>query len=327
MILGLKKGQTNSGSFQKGEHRSKKTEFRPGETPHNKGVKASAELRAKNSAAQKKRFEKIKLTGPCIQCGSKTTYVRPDGRAEWYNSENGSVCKKCWTKDYESRTYQLPRLKIKLTGPCVRCGSETTTIEKSGYLHWHRGSEGTICRRCYNREHDGKIKSGLCVQCGIIETRGHWLNSVNGQICPACYKKNRKDLEFPGLCVQCGATKTKNSWCNTLKGRICRKCDSHNRTMRYKVETFTRYSPHKIECVICGFDDIDGLELDHIGGKGSIDRKKLGIDGGWRFYQKLKQLGYPPGFQILCATHNRIKQIREDDKNLPKNRSEAIELI
>ena len=59
MILGLKKGQTNSGSFQKGEHRSKKTEFRPGEIPHNKGVKTSPELRAKNSVAQKKRFDKV----------------------------------------------------------------------------------------------------------------------------------------------------------------------------------------------------------------------------------------------------------------------------
>ena len=88
--------------------------------------------------------------------------------------------------------------------------------------------------------------------------------------------------------------------------------------MKFKIETFRKYSPHKIECAICGFDDIDGLELDHIGGKGSIDRKKLGHEGGWGFYQKLKQLGYPPGFQILCATHNRIKQIREDDKNLPK---------
>ena len=59
MILGLKKGQTNSGSFQKGEHRSKKTEFRPGQIPHNKGVLASPELRAKNSAAQKKRFDRV----------------------------------------------------------------------------------------------------------------------------------------------------------------------------------------------------------------------------------------------------------------------------
>ena len=92
MILGLKKEQTNSGSFQKGEHRSRKTEFRPGQIPHNKGVLASPELRAKNSAAQKKRFEKIKPTGPCVRCGSKTTYVRPDGREEWRNSENGDIC-------------------------------------------------------------------------------------------------------------------------------------------------------------------------------------------------------------------------------------------
>ena len=318
MILGLKKGQTNSGSFQKGEHRSKKTEFRPGQIPHNKGVLASPELRAKNSAAQKKRFEKIKLTGPCVRCDSKTTYVRPNGRAEWYNSENGDVCKKCWTKDYSSRVWKRTP-KIKLTGPCVRCGSETTTKEKSGYFHWHRGSEGTICRRCYNREHDGKIKSGLCVQCGKTETNGHWLNSVNGQICPACYKKNRKDLEFPGLCVQCGATKTKNSWCNSLKGRICRKCAGYNRTKKIKIETFTIYSPHKIECAVCGFDDIDGLVLDHIEGKGNIDRKKLGSEGGWTFYRKLKRLGYPPGFQVLCGSHNLKKQIREDDKNLPKN--------
>ena len=317
MILGLKKGQTNSGSFQKGEHRSKKTEFRPGEIPHNKGVKASPELRAKNSAAQKERFEKIKLTGPCIQCGSETTYVRPNGRAEWYNSENGDVCKKCHSKDYSSRTYQVStKRKIKLTGPCVRCGSETTTKEKSGYFHWHRGSEGTICRRCYQREHDGKIKSGLCVQCGKTETNGHWLNSVNGQICPACYKKNRKDLEFPGLCVQCGATKTKNSWCNSLEGRICRKCAGYNRTKKIKIETFTIYSPHKIECAVCGFDDIDGLVLDHIEGKGNIDRKKLGHEGGWGFYKKLKQLEYPPGYQVLCSSHNLIKQIREDDKNI-----------
>jgi NMD protein affecting ribosome stability and mRNA decay len=324
--LGLKKGQTNSGSFQKEEHRSRKTEFRPGQIPHNKGVLASPELRAKNSAAQKKRFEKIKLTGPCIQCGSKTTYVRPNGRAEWYNSENGDVCKKCWTKDYSSRVWKRTP-KIKLTGPCVRCGSESTYREKSGYFHWHKATEGTICRRCYGREHDGKIKNGLCAQCGITETRGHWLNSEKGQICPACYKKNRKDFEFPGLCIQCGATKTKNSWHNTLKGRICRKCSGHNRAMKFKIETFRKYSPHKIECTICGFDEIDGLELDHIGGKGSIDRAKHGLTGGWRFYQKLQQLGYPPGFQVLCATHNRIKQIREDDKNLPKNRSEAIELI
>ncbi len=59
--MGLKKGQTNSGSFKKGEHRSqkteikkgqslnKKTEFKKGQTPWNKGKKHSAETRKKMS--------------------------------------------------------------------------------------------------------------------------------------------------------------------------------------------------------------------------------------------------------------------------------------
>jgi len=59
MILGLKKGQSNSGSFKKGEHRSRKTEFKKEQIPHNKGKKASPELRKINSIAQKKRWDRI----------------------------------------------------------------------------------------------------------------------------------------------------------------------------------------------------------------------------------------------------------------------------
>ena len=38
MILGLKKGQTNSGSFKKGERGSRKTEFKKGQKTWNKGL-------------------------------------------------------------------------------------------------------------------------------------------------------------------------------------------------------------------------------------------------------------------------------------------------
>ena len=46
----------NTGSIKKGERKSKKTEFKKGQIPHNKGVKASKELKKKNSIAQKKRY-------------------------------------------------------------------------------------------------------------------------------------------------------------------------------------------------------------------------------------------------------------------------------
>jgi len=38
VILGLKKGQTNSGSFKKGERKSRKTEFKKGQKTWNKGL-------------------------------------------------------------------------------------------------------------------------------------------------------------------------------------------------------------------------------------------------------------------------------------------------
>ena len=43
----------NTGSFKKGERRSKKTEFKKGQIPHNKGVKMSKELRKINSESHK----------------------------------------------------------------------------------------------------------------------------------------------------------------------------------------------------------------------------------------------------------------------------------
>lgn len=65
--MGLKKGQTNSGSFKKGEHRSKKTEikkgqrlskkteFKKGERAWNNGKKHSEETRKKISDKAKGR--------------------------------------------------------------------------------------------------------------------------------------------------------------------------------------------------------------------------------------------------------------------------------
>ena len=65
--MGLKKGQTNSGSFKKGEHRnkkteikkgqrlSKKTEFKKDQIPYNKGKKHSENTRKKMSKKAKGR--------------------------------------------------------------------------------------------------------------------------------------------------------------------------------------------------------------------------------------------------------------------------------
>jgi len=56
MILGLKKGQTNSGSFKNGERRSTKTEFKKGQKTWNKGLtKETSEIIRKYADKQKGR--------------------------------------------------------------------------------------------------------------------------------------------------------------------------------------------------------------------------------------------------------------------------------
>ena len=49
----------NAGSFKKGERKSRKTEFKKGQIPHNKGKKATLAERKINSASQKKRWDRI----------------------------------------------------------------------------------------------------------------------------------------------------------------------------------------------------------------------------------------------------------------------------
>ena len=70
-----------------------------------------------------------------------------------------------------------------------------------------------------------------------------------------------------------------------------------------------------MKCATCGYDkNINALELDHIDGKGNDSRKKFGSTGGWAYYKKLKTLGYPEGYQVLCSNCNKIKQIEVDPK-------------
>ena len=67
-------------------------------------------------------------------------------------------------------------------------------------------------------------------------------------------------------------------------------------------------------CVVCKFDDIRALQIDHINNNGAEERKALGGQNvsGWRFYQYLVKNNLPDGYQTLCANCNMIKQLGED---------------
>lgn len=60
----------------------------------------------------------------------------------------------------------------------------------------------------------------------------------------------------------------------------------------------------------CEEDDIDVLTLDHINDDGHAERRMYpDRQGGTTTYQMLRKLGYPPGYQTLCANHQLKKDI------------------
>jgi len=257
---------------------------------------------------------KIQLSGPCEKCGTNETYTRPNGKKQWVKTETGVICKSCSDKEYNLRTY-VPTPKTSLSGPCVECASKISYKEAEGNMHWYSGPNGTICKRCWNNFREKVMLPGLCVRCNTAYTHHGWTETQEGTICVKCTKRDYSKIKRGGLCSLCGQTSSIRWSLNQEHGRICGSCSSKIYGKKIKEEGLSHYSNGKLECAICGYNkNINGLELDHIEGGGSKSRKELGADGGYNYMGKLKKLGFPPGYQVLCATCNKIKQIEVDPK-------------
>ena len=75
------------------------------------------------------------------------------------------------------------------------------------------------------------------------------------------------------------------------------------RHLKLKSEVLAYYSTDNTPtCVICGFNDIRALSIDHIDNNGACHRRALGDKtlAGHRFYLWLKKQNLPKGYQCLC---------------------------
>lgn len=79
----------------------------------------------------------------------------------------------------------------------------------------------------------------------------------------------------------------------------------YRRERRLKV--LTHYSNGIPKCACCGESTLEFLCLDHINGNGNKERKAMGTPNGTEIYQKVINLGFPKGFQILCYNCNNAK--------------------
>ena len=91
-----------------------------------------------------------------------------------------------------------------------------------------------------------------------------------------------------------------------------KKNSAKQRQLRLKIECLSFYSHESFPiCRCCQEAHIEFLQLDHIQGNGSQHRKALktefGSVCGAKIYKILKDKGFPPGFQVLCANCNHSK--------------------
>ena len=87
---------------------------------------------------------------------------------------------------------------------CAQCGSDKTTINKSGHECWYLGGgdgQNHICRKCYQKQHylrtrgplKGRKKAMMmnrtCAECGTDTSRYSWHRlGGEGFLCTKCYK-------------------------------------------------------------------------------------------------------------------------------------------
>ncbi len=87
-----------------------------------------------------------------------------------------------------------------------------------------------------------------------------------------------------------------------------RKKAANESHARIKLNVLSHYSNGKLQCAICGFNDIRALCLDHINNCGMKKRFLTG-SGGRKLAFFLSKNNFPEGFQVLCANCNSIKEI------------------
>lgn len=80
-----------------------------------------------------------------------------------------------------------------------------------------------------------------------------------------------------------------------------------------RLEIITKLSNSK--CERCGFDDIRALQLDHIKGDGSKDRKRFkNIQYLWLYYNEHPEIARKK-LQVLCANCNWIKRSEKNENS------------
>lgn len=127
---------------------------------------------------------------------------------------------------------------------------------------------------------------------------------VNGlQYCYTC-EKSKLPAEFykchPAACIDCLRERRAN-WRAAHPDY-----NKRNRTKLQEMRAALFQVLGGAHCVRCGFTDVRALQIDHVNGDGSRERR--GVRNTYTYYRKLLEAA-PGTLQVLCANCNTIKRV------------------
>lgn len=174
----------------------------------------------------------------------------------------------------------------------------------------------TIKNRVMAHYGNGESK---CVSCGFSDINALSIDHVNGN--GSSHRKevgsggrfyhwlirNNYPLGFQVLCYNC-------NWLKRLSQQIHIrvKNEKKNKTtiayfLRTKLLVFQKYSGGSVPvCNSCGNANLKVLSIDHLYGKGTEERRRVGY--GNTFYIWLFKNSFPEGYQVLCLNCQMIKR-------------------
>lgn len=144
----------------------------------------------------------------------------------------------------------------------------------------------------------------ICGRCGATKVR-----SPSGQLgCRPC-AASRAKIRYMELTEDPDSLKaTRKRWRdNAMRWKErhpdrVKKFQAITRRRR-KATVMNHYGGTPAICACCGESAIEFLTIDHIDGRGSEHRDKIGRDGS-SLYVWLIRNGFPEGFQVLCMNCN-----------------------
>jgi hypothetical protein len=116
---------------------------------------------------------------------------------------------------------------------------------------------------------------------------------------PNAQKLHYERRKAAGICTACKKPVSKGIYCE--EHRIKNLQEQNSRWHALRAEVIAAYGG---VCACCNETMFACLQIDHIDGKGAEQRRELKRPDN---YLWLKRNGYPPGYQILCASCNFAK--------------------